>query len=219
MRFHVLVFAVVIIVAAVASHLWQQRSMASETSALKQSIAALESARAEDSRRVEQLRREDLRARTMPAAAIVTPRESDPVTETDAAPGTGEGHMDSNTDLKSTTPGSAPVELVLSNLESTFEGEALDGQWASRAAAAIQNTASPALGDRSQIKSVECRASMCRLESIQQDLEHYRKFVFEMTHSGVSKETFFTQTGETEDGRLVLTMYFSRDAAGLPRVE
>jgi hypothetical protein len=75
------------------------------------------------------------------------------------------------------------------------------------------------LAGRSTIESVECRSSMCRLTSVQDDMEAYRKFVFDVTHAAVCKDCFWTKTGDTADGRPMLTMYIARDGFQLPRPE
>jgi len=110
-------------------------------------------------------------------------------------------------------------EDVLANLDTTFETEVADRQWVASASQKIYDIAQPNLGPNSEIRSVECRTSLCRIESVQEDSEHYADFVSRVKHSGVSPEGFFTKTGETPDGKPILTMYLAREGYPLPHLE
>ena len=111
------------------------------------------------------------------------------------------------------------TEDVRAFLDTTFETETTDKQWGASATQAIYDVAQPELGPNSEIRSVECRSSLCRIESVQEDSEHYAAFVSKVKQSKVSPEGFFTKTGETPDGKSILTMYLAREGHPLPHLE
>lgn len=202
--------------AVLIAFFWQQQKAASETRALQKSVMELARARDQDAERMRALQENSEAASRLQFAAAVAPRLGTPPAQP----------LDSETTPKPTEPqgdnteqDSAPVEAVLTNMESSFDTEPADASWASRAATTIQAGVRSLLSEKSTIESIECRSSMCRLRSVQQDLEQYKKFVYEMVHSDACKECFFTQTGESRDGRPILTMYMAREGRNLPRPE
>lgn len=151
------------------------------------------------------------------AAAVTTEPEAleaaEPGVEATAAQVSGESEGEDSAE-PSVTP-----EDILANLDVTFENEVPDKQWVATATDAINAVARPTLGVNSEIRSIECRSSLCRIETVQEDSDHYTDFVSHVKHSGVSPEGFFTKTGETPDGKLILTMYLAREGHPLPRLE
>jgi hypothetical protein len=108
-------------------------------------------------------------------------------------------------------------EEVLTNLEVSFETETIDAQWGVPVAREIYDTVRPILGRNSEVRSVDCRSSMCRVESVQEDQEHFDSFVTKLKRSNISHEGFYSQTGATPDGKKVMTMYLARRGHPLPK--
>jgi hypothetical protein len=200
--------------AALVAFFWQQQKVAAETRALQRTVAELNRARQNDSEQ-ERPHRESDAVSMLRLAALAASVRSEPGARPPAKPETHQPPADAPGD--STEPDSAPVEAVLANMASSFDAEPRDPSWASGAAKTIQDSVHSLLSKDSTIESVECRSSMCRLQSVQQDLDEYRKFVQQVIHSDVCKECFFTQTGQSRDGRPILTMYMARAGQALPR--
>jgi hypothetical protein len=112
----------------------------------------------------------------------------------------------------------ATAEEMLANLDATFEMEPADRSWSARTVSDIYDVVQPVLGRNSEIRSVECKTSLCRIESVQEDPDHYASFVTKLKRSKVSPEGFYTQTGATPDGRPILTMYLARQGHPMPRL-
>lgn len=145
----------------------------------------------------------------LPVASLST---HNPVREDENAP-------DSPVLEEATSPGSAPVELVAYTLESAFRSEPAGGRDSHSDETSLWDSLKPLLRGHSTLESVECKASMCRLVSAQDDMESYTEFVQQATRSGMCGECFWTKTGDTEDGRPILTVFVAREGAQLPRVD
>lgn len=124
----------------------------------------------------------------------------------------------STPDGRADEEGSASTEEMLANLDATFEMEPSDRSWSTRTVSDIYDVVQPVLGRNSEIRSVECKTSLCRIESVQEDSDHYASFVTKLKRSKVSPEGFYTQTGATPDGRPILTMYLTRPGHPMPRL-
>jgi hypothetical protein len=112
---------------------------------------------------------------------------------------------------------SVPIELVTFTMDSAFKNESEGGRAAASAAEDIRDTVVPLLKGRSTVEAVECRSSMCRLSSVQDDMDSYTDFAYQVTHSDVCRQCFWTKTGETGEGKPILTMYIAREGAQLPQ--
>jgi hypothetical protein len=110
-------------------------------------------------------------------------------------------------------------EEMLANIESVFEMEPVDPKWGASTTRDIYDTVRPIVGGNSEVRSVDCRSTLCRVESVQEDSTHYSAFVQKLKFSRISPEGFYTKTGETPDGRPILTMYLARNGHPMPQVE
>ncbi len=117
-----------------------------------------------------------------------------------------------------TAPGSAPLQMVVANIEAQFDSEETDTS-SVQSSQVVRDVAGPLLSAGSRIESVDCRATMCRLESTQESLDSYLAFVGEITHSDACRECFYTQAGDPEDEHPKLVMYMARSGHSLPRLE
>jgi hypothetical protein len=206
------------IVGASVAYLRHERVVTAERHALKQSVAALGQAQEAESRRVQRLQRETVVLRNVANQAHEGEVEFLQEPESHRASEAVDAGDQSQSEAPGSAPGSVSVERLLSTMESAFEKETADGS-AFAKAAAIEAAARPLLEDRGTIESVECRASFCRLRSVQPDMDQYQRFATGVARSGICKECFYTRTGETPDGRSILTVYIARDGADLPRPE
>lgn len=114
-------------------------------------------------------------------------------------------------------PESAPTELVLYTLETAFNGDDVGGRESYIEEVTFRETLAPLLTKNSTLDSVVCKRSACRLVSTQEDMASYLEFVHDVGRSGMCRECFWTNTGETADGRPVLTMFFAREGTSLAR--
>jgi HAMP domain-containing protein len=77
--------------------------------------------------------------------------------------------------------GAAPAafrtrEELQDSAEAQFVGEAFDRNWSSDAAAQLQSKLTPWLRRESRLRSLECRESLCRLETSHRDLQEFQDF-------------------------------------------
>jgi cell division protein FtsB len=108
------------------------------------------------------------------------------------------------------------VQRTMANLDASFESQVVDRNWAADAAATLREKASALLSQNSEIQSLECRSTMCKMESIQADVKQYQDFTLEFAKSRAFPQLYLTRTGETSDGRLVMTMYVAKEGTQLP---
>lgn len=116
-------------------------------------------------------------------------------------------------------PGSAPVEAMIANIDAHFSDEHTDRAWSSDRSNFIRDTVKPFIQDGVDLRSVDCKATMCRMEAVFSDDELYREFVSNVVHSDACRECFYTKVGNTPDGRPIMNMYMSREGRPLPRIE
>ncbi len=108
------------------------------------------------------------------------------------------------------------TQRVLSNLSSSFDSEVVDRSWAPDAASTLREKAAGLLAQNSDIQSLECRTTMCRLETIQPNMTQYQAFGLEFGKLAAFPQMFLTKTAETPDGRLKMTMYLGKSGTQLP---
>jgi len=112
----------------------------------------------------------------------------------------------------------ASTEEIRDTLQSRFVGEEIDRKWSVEAAALVRSHAGARLPEGSRLRSVECRASLCRIETIHRDLAGYRKFLQAPPASPELAWTgpWMTTVLRTEDDGTVLSVgYFGREGASL----
>lgn len=115
-------------------------------------------------------------------------------------------------------PGSVPVELLVHTMNSTFNKESIDRRWAHEAAAGLRNTIGEMIGSAGSIREVDCRSSMCRIQTVFPSEREYQMFADRVGHtSSICRQCFLTKTGETSDGGWIMTLYSAREGADLPR--
>ena len=106
--------------------------------------------------------------------------------------------------------------------EATFARDKQDTEWALRAKNILEAKLPSLLPAGSSVRSFECRASICRLETAHQNLDSYTQFIH-VAFLGSSRQLWNSATystplnGDPKDGLLVT--YISREGQPLPEVE
>ncbi len=113
------------------------------------------------------------------------------------------------------TPQPAPVEVVGERIEERFGTEPPDTAWARGAEHTAEGGVRAALPDHSLLRSVECRASMCRIETEHADSERSQAFVrtaFMTPGRQVWNGGFLSmRSGDSADGRVVMVTFLARE--------
>jgi hypothetical protein len=139
-----------------------------------------------------------------------------------AAESPAPGKESEATARKDEKPRELPVADVRDRLEAAFVAERSSSDWTREAQSTAQRklAAMPSLS--SSVRSVECRSSMCRIETVHQDAKSYRQFVetaFLNPETKLWNGGFFaTLAGDHQDGSLAVVSYLARDGEGLPPV-
>lgn len=116
-----------------------------------------------------------------------------------------------------------PVEVVSERIEERFGTEPPDSAWARNAEHTAMGGVRAALPDHSQVRSVECRASMCRIETEHADMDRSQSFVrtaFMTPGRQVWNGGFLSMRAEdSADGKVVMVTYLAREGSELPMKE
>lgn len=188
----------VLFVGLLAMHLADQRRHESEIAEMRRELGASSAPRAETARS------EAPRPAPEPVASIRVGEAPAPAPAVEAQP-------------------KPPMEAaeVRDHLEVTFTQQRADGQSddARRTAEARLTAVLPATA---KLQSLECRTSMCRIETVHQSAESYQQFVkgaFLDPKTKIWNAGFFsTQLIDPVDGKLVIISYLARDGEELPPI-
>jgi hypothetical protein len=118
-------------------------------------------------------------------------------------------------------PASKPAitdQDVQTGLSAGFQSEVVDTTWAPAAARTIQGDFSRALSANSSIESVECRQSLCRIQTVHSDVDTYRTFAYGALTSAANEWSGarYMHLQETlPDGRVRSVAYAAREGADL----
>jgi hypothetical protein len=132
------------------------------------------------------------------------------------------GPADSTTPRGGARPRPLEVAEVRDLYESSFTHEKPDPQWVAEAQSTAEAKLTGAMPETSQVRSIACRSSMCRLETVHEDVEHYQQFVQSAFFNPETKlwngGFFSTPLSAPGDGKLVIVSYLARDGEDLPPV-
>src|SRR5690242_15694575 len=78
---------------------------------------------------------------------------------------------------------STPQEFI-SHVESVFRREREDLGWTSQVRRSLQERLATGLASEARVRSLECRASLCRLELLHSSEEQYQQFMLQSLHGG-----------------------------------
>lgn len=143
--------------------------------------------------------------RSAPAATPPTPVTGAPAAEPAAPP----------------KPPPMEVGEVRDRLEGTFAKQRPDAQ-SDEARRTAETRLAAILPATSKLQSLECRTSMCRIETVHEDPESYQQFVkgaFLDPETKLWNAGFFsTPLTNPVDGKLVIVSYLARDGEELPPI-
>jgi len=117
--------------------------------------------------------------------------------------------------------GPASVEEMHQGLNKVYDEQAIDPRWARESERELQGKITGLLQPGSELKSLECRGTMCR-----SDVEYPSERAFSDFVSTAIRPSsriwdgpiFNTKVSETPDGRMVMRTYYGRRDVGLPSV-
>jgi hypothetical protein len=121
-------------------------------------------------------------------------------------------------------PKAPPVDMteMREQLEESFTKQRTDARWTDEARRTAETRLSVILPETSKLQALECRTSMCRIETVHQGLESYRQFVQDAFMNPETKlwngGFFLIQLADPVDGKLVTIAYLARDGAKLPPI-
>jgi hypothetical protein len=143
---------------------------------------------------------------TAPARRTSTPEEA--VSDLPTAP--PQPHALRAADRAPTEPKDMPAAL-----ESAFAEEAADPGWSSEAERTVQQKLLRVTPRASDVRSIECRSSMCRIETTHRDAGDYERFVlsaFKDPESQVWNGNAFSTSLRLDDrGGVVSVSYLARE--------
>ncbi|HRC54642.1 MAG TPA: hypothetical protein PKU97_01910 [Kofleriaceae bacterium] len=119
-------------------------------------------------------------------------------------------------------PGPSPMD-VRDRISERFFSESVDSAWTQQAVGKLERILPPLLPAGSVMRRVECRSSMCRVESAHQGIDEFGTFVRNAfaSDSGISEGGFFAGVlAEPQPGQPVVTVaYVARRGHSLPMPE
>jgi hypothetical protein len=109
-------------------------------------------------------------------------------------------------------------------MDGTFSAQRVDASWAGTAQNLASERLRATLPEGSEVRSVECRASLCRIETSHTDEQRYESFVrqtfldpkTQLWNGGLFSTTL--DDGQSE-GRLVMVSYLAREGQAVPSFE
>jgi len=98
-----------------------------------------------------------------------------------------------------------------------FERERDDAAWSGAARAAVERTFAGLMPPRSVLKSVACKATMCRLELAYTDLAQYQAFLHQLTPAALpwNGTLFASAVGDAAVGPPTIVAFLSREGEPL----
>jgi len=128
------------------------------------------------------------------------------------------------TDLKSDRqPLATSPEDMQDKLDTVFEEEIADPSWASDAEYTAEQKLAVAMPESSAISSIECRSSICRIETFHQNSDAYGKFseqAFKNPDTRIwTADAFSALVSGDEQVGLIVVSYVSREGKALPSMD
>jgi len=105
-------------------------------------------------------------------------------------------------------------------LQDTFSAEDADPKWSRAQATALSSALSESLPPHSQVVNSECRSSICRVETVHENVDTYREFIraaFMSAKHPLDAGPGMTTLLDSKDGRVRSVSYLARPGHELPR--
>jgi hypothetical protein len=123
----------------------------------------------------------------------------------------------------SSAPAPATPAEIHARFDARFNEERRDEAWAGTSQRTATSRISAVLPATSKLQSIECRASMCRIETTHEDAGHYRNFVrdgfLDPNTAPWNGAYFSTAVPDPDSGKLVATAYLAREGESLPDIQ
>lgn len=117
-------------------------------------------------------------------------------------------------------PEAASTDEVSARAEASFRQETVDRGWATGAEQRISTQVGAVLGDPAALRSLECRDSLCRMETVHASDVDYRTFTQRALIGGTERiwdgGFFITKEGDAPDGKVMAVAYLVREGRDLP---
>jgi hypothetical protein len=128
----------------------------------------------------------------------------------------GPGHPEPDPAEAAPTP-SASATALREHLDASFDQQAADAAWSGSARLEITRKFAALMPPTSTMKSVECRATMCRLEMVYDDLAQYQAFMSRLSPDALpwNGSLFSTPVGDPSVGPVTFVAFLSRDGQQL----
>jgi hypothetical protein len=113
-------------------------------------------------------------------------------------------------------------EKIAQALDSRFGAEAVDPAWADGAAREATRAISADLPDGTTIEKVECRQSMCRVDTVHENAGAFRSFVTDalLSHDRQLWNGGITSSlRETTDSGVTAVTYIAKDGEAIPAID
>src|SRR6185312_7924965 len=194
---------VVLVVAAVAIRIayTQDRARQREIDQLRDTVNALQ----------------DRPAAPAPAPTIVTNVIAAPATA--PAPSASQASADPAPAAPAAPAPQRTNQEIMDHYEISFTEQNADAAWAPGARHLAEQRLKATMPDGSEVRAIDCRTSLCRIETSHADMAHYQQFVrsalFDPTTSVWNAATYSSLV-EDRDGHLVVVSYVSREGEPLP---
>jgi hypothetical protein len=126
-------------------------------------------------------------------------------------------------DTRKPVPASPSTEVfdaqaMADHLEAAFFHESVDREWADSSRRSLQEKALSLLPEGSSIRSLECQATLCRMELVHENNESYRQFQRRHFQEGpLWKGASVTRMEKgSREGEVLTVAYFAREGHALP---
>ncbi|WP_437978528.1 hypothetical protein WMF11_19395 [Sorangium sp. So ce295] len=118
--------------------------------------------------------------------------------------------------------GPRPVDMaeVSERIQDVFAQQTTDTQWTASASEAAREKLSSALPERSSLRTVECRSSMCRFETEHDDMAQMQQFMQEAFMDPQKRPWnggfFAMPVSDPNTGKVMVVSYLAREGEELP---
>ena len=107
---------------------------------------------------------------------------------------------------------------LISSFDNHFSNESTDAAWANRTEQALARALDDEIFSNSRLGGISCRATLCKIDSQHTDIDSELVFLEQInSRAGFSNTESFYTRDEQADGKIVMTLYISRDGHRLPR--
>jgi hypothetical protein len=107
---------------------------------------------------------------------------------------------------------------IEAHIQSAFQQQTNDPAWAPQAVKHLREGVAAILPDSSQVRSLDCRTSLCQLELTRMDEKQYQEVMAQATRnpSFWSGGSMGSKQESVEDGKLDVVLYLAREGQPLP---